>query len=488
MSKPRSTPPSTTSKKHPSAVDNRLIFILCATLSLAFWWPTRDLPYHWDSAAFIIRAADFLYQNNFSPLLAPFSEFSHPPLLPALIALVWQAFGQIHLLTHALMLPFHILLLFGAYHIGKKVGTQLTGIGTLLLTLLTPPILAELGMVYIDLPASALALWSIIFFQDKKYRSSAILLTFATLFKATILMLVVPFFLITLLSNSNLLLKFKHLKSKIFPITYYLIPITFYSLWLLYHHSQVGWWFTTPGRPTVIPTNLQELKTSFQFVFYVFFIRQSRWLLLLPIGLSLIRYRDHLKSYFLPHTSYLIFLIFCLSIFTLTGEFIPRYAIFLFPLYYALSLSTVSKIKPKFVPLFTFITALAFATSIHPTKTPGQDFELRVNEDLSYQDHIIVGQKAAKFLELQYPQAHIYGDFPQSYQLTEPIHGYVTTPLNFQPCSQFTPDENTTQIFYLHPNHYTQIDCQTLAFSHSFEPITRIEQNGIWAYLVKITP
>ena len=85
----------------------RIDLILVSILSFAtfiLWWPPRMLPYWWDSAGYIMHAARFFLDINFTSFILPsdstISAFAHFPLFPFLLALVWKIFGESLLVTH----------------------------------------------------------------------------------------------------------------------------------------------------------------------------------------------------------------------------------------------------------------------------------------------------------------------------------------------------------------------------------------------------
>jgi hypothetical protein len=271
-------------------------------------------------------------------------------------------------------------------------------------------------------------------------------------------------------------------------------PILVTGFWLLYHFSQTGWWFTVPGRDTVIPSSLSLYLNSLRFVASVFFLRQYRFLLTLAALLSTLYLYLHARQKFQKLWSPNVILLLSahctlLIIFAATGEFIPRYAIALLPAYTVLCPHLIFSALPKPNSYLTILTiVIIFTLSLHPhSPTPANALELRLNEDLSYQDHIQLGLQAAEFLEANYPGVPIIGDFPQSYQLTEPILGYVSKPLNFINCTDQRAlrslGEVGSAILYLHPYHYTQITCQNLLAQFPFTPLKNFQVNGKWVKL-----
>lgn len=233
---------------------------------------------------------------------------------------------------------------------------------------------------------------------------------------------------------------------------------------------------------------------SLRFVGYVFFIRQYRFVLTGLSCLSLLylyfKNPHRLKKLFSHNV--LLLLITCalfLVAYAFTGEFIPRYAIAIIPAYTVFCIYWTTLIFSKQISwLLITVICVLFYTSWHPRLPPTQAFEFRINEDLSYQDHITLGRQAAKILETYYPEAIIYGGFPQRYQLTEPWQGYVTHPLNFKECSDYTLVAKPYTLIYIHPYHYSQIACHALLSQLSTTLVKEFLVNGKWARLYIVNP
>jgi hypothetical protein len=441
---------------------DRIIIFTTIISSIIVWYPTRHLPFHWDSAAFAINAAKNLYETNFNPLIASGSEFAHPPLYPALIALSWKIFGDSRLVTHLTILPFFILLLTSAYFMGKKIHTPKTGIIAAVLVAVTPFVLAELGMPYLDLAAGALAAAGLTAWLFNRPKLAILFISLAVLTKFTVIILLIPII-------------YTSIKQKRSGIVYWLIPIGLMCLWLFYHHTVTGWWLTLPGRDTVLKLDPVSLFNSLKFVFYVFFIRQGRWLLTLILLIA---------SKSLRQRSFLLIAIGCpLLAYAITGEFIPRYAIAVLPAFYVLSVTAIFKIiKQPYSQLVILAIIFLFISSLRPQIPDPNSFQFRINEDLSYQDHIQIGQEVGKFLETNYPEKTIIGSFPQLYQLTEPWQGYITHPLKYYDCNSSTLFTSGTLIV-IHPYHYTQFACQELLAKYPHTLLIEFNHRQIWAQI-----
>ena len=133
--------------------------------------------------------------------------------------------------------------------------------------------------------------------------------------------------------------------------------------------------------------------------------------------------------------------------------------------------------------LFTIVIAISQWNVSRPLL---QGFQTRPIENLSYQDSIYVYRLAAGKLQGEFSNAEVYGTFPESYQLTNPIHGYVTSPLNFKGCNEYQPSSERTQVLYAHLNHQSQLLCDQLLGQLNTSSLDRIEYKNRWVELFLI--
>jgi len=462
---------------------NLFIILSIIIFSLIVWFPTQNLPYHWDSAGFVINSARTLLNNNFNPLIVPDSDFAHPPLLIGLLALMWKLFGQSQLVSHLLMFPFLPIYLISIYYLAKKLFNLPIAIVTTIICATTPVVIAEYGLIYIDLPMAALTMLGLSLWVNKKYILSIIFLSLAALIKLPALGIV------------GGLVVWQLWKKQYKQIYYLLTPFISFGLWLIYHYQIENWWIARPNRLTNSPHTLSAFLKAIIFVSNNLFLEQGRLLVtvifLLSITIIIIKkLSKKLKAIYLP----VILLLISLFPFVTTGEYGARYGIFLYPLYYGVCIYTLFlvfqfyKIENKFI-IISLIIPFLFFQFWHPKLSVSRNYLFKPSEDLSYQDMIKIGQQMSQFSQTKFPLAHFYGGFPESYQLTQPYQGYVNKELNFSQCPQFQLNTNWQQIIIYHPYSPVQINCSILLQQIVVVPLAYFEQNGKWVelYLVNAT-
>jgi hypothetical protein len=226
-----------------------------------------------------------------------------------------------------------------------------------------------------------------------------------------------------------------------------------------------------------------------------FFHAQGRWLVSIFIFFAFtLHYRQHHRWHFV---SSVLAILFTLGVgilfFTFASELAERYIIMYYPLIYLLPFLVFPPGKPSIIshkPIHTviliFITALLFISHQHPPVSPTSTLELRPPSDLSYRDMMIVNRKTAIYLQSYYPLAAIYGSFPENIYLTQPYQGYVSRPLTFEFCQNFTYDPTITQIITFHLYAPGQLDCQDLLSQFQSERIEHFQDHAKWNDIYQI--
>ncbi len=373
-------------------------------ISAIVWWPTRYLPYHWDSAGFVINAAKNLVDNNFQPLIATNSDFSQPPLLIALLAIIWKLVGNYPLYFHIFMYPFYPLLVFSTYKLAKSLQNSiLVSIAAAGAVAATPVVVAEYGMIYLDLPAAALSTTALWLWVSRKRHFSIAIFTAAVLTKISVITLMPLFILLGIEKPFNI----KKLVS--YPLVLLSIPIASVGLFFLYHFSVTGWILVKPGRHTIVASNLADFIESSIFVIKHLLISQGRWLSLAAIlaTASIILPSNKISISLPKPLLYIVIQVFIgIGFFAWGGEFAERYGIFLLPLTYIGSFWIVSHYTSQhhphhWLPAASACTViLGLTLSWHPDKKPTREFTFRPPADLTYQDMILVHRKSANSLKL----------------------------------------------------------------------------------------
>jgi len=464
---------------------DRLVIITIFLYSFIIWYPSRNLPYFWDSAGYIINSARQIFDVNFGSLVTDFSAYSHPPLLQILLALSWKLFGQTIQVSHILMFFFLPILLTSTYFLGKKAGNWQVGLAAAVVVATIPVVLSEYGIIYVDLPEAALITAALTLWVYKKYWQASILLTLGLLMKF-IGLIIIPVMLAYMVFQPKKDRKLHYSLSL-------LLPIFMLALWFWYHFSQTGWWLVKPGVMERFPErNLEYYLQLIKYIITTMFWRQGSWLMT-TFGMTALIYLvsvKKLKTIILNplHQSLILYVLGTIGFFLIATEFFIRYIIFIFPVISIIWLSLIFKAlgDKRYFYLTVMFIASAYIFNWHPKIPPTTIYEFAPPTNMAYKDMIALGEKTAKFISGKYSDATVYGSFPQSYELTQPHQGYISKPVKFAECDKFTIDPDSTQILVIHPYAPMQIACAQLANQISTTYLARFEENGKWAVVLQV--
>jgi hypothetical protein len=440
--------------------------VALSAYAFAWWWPTRALPYHWDAATFVIRAARDLSATHFRPFVAGHSDFAHPPLFMAALAITWRVFDESLLTSHAFVLPAMPLALMGTYALGSCVRDRTVGVVSAVLLGGVAVVLEEYGQIYMDLPVAAVVAWGLWAWFDRRSWLAALLFTVAAMLKLPTL--VVPATLMVCGGRRRSVL---------------VVPFVAAVLWLAYHHGVTGFWLTRPGRRTSFAVNGVQIAGNVVTVARRVLLEQWRFLLLIAaVAGVLARRRRSRRMRLWP-----LFAVVAIScvFFGVFGEFGLRYGIFVMPPYFVACVALARDgSRRKLVMLGGLVvTFAAFQTTWHPHRELTSTLTVAPDQDLGYLDMIHVGLDEAKHLQERYPSAEVYGTMPESYELTEPFQGYVERPLAFAPCNHFVPKPTAKQIIVRHDYDAAQVDCARVIETSGARFHKRFTSNDKWLEL-----
>jgi len=456
-----------------------IIFIVL--FSLVIWWPSRYLPYFWDSAGFVIpTTTDFL--NNRPPLLiTQHSDFAHPPLFPLFLSFIWRIFGSSRFVSHLTMFPFLPLILISTYFFIKKYLPRPYALLGVALVGFSPVVLAEYANIYIDLPSSAILALSLWLLSASKWLGSVICLSLSLLIKFP-LFTVLPLFWQELPKTKRKLL---------------LIPIITLFSWFLYHQLATGWMFFAPTRSISSPTTLIHFfEVSITFITSFFFSDGKVVLSGLFIAALILFFSKKLQLESNQKSivsSTVISIATSAIFFILTTEIAPRYLIYLLPLYsllicfscYYLFSNWIKSSSSQFGIIVLIVASLIY--SWRPSTKPTTAYEFLAPANLHIYDYIQSFREMAATIESTTKEAEVYGGFPENQMLTDPTIGYVSEPLNFHYCTDFKLNPEVLQLIVAHPYAPSQLACAKLLDIFPTQPQNRFETNGIWVEVYQVT-
>jgi 4-amino-4-deoxy-L-arabinose transferase-like glycosyltransferase len=479
----------------PRTFDAFVMLCLLA-VALIWWWPHRYLPFWWDSAGFVINAANDLLRTNFNPPIALHSDFAHPPLLMMLVAGSWKVFGANPLAAHLTTLPFLVLLLISTYFLAKKLVSPATAALASMLVASVPIVLHETSQIYLDLPTAALTTLSLALLLNKKLAWAAIALSLAALTKETALF-VLPLFALLALDQMSV----KDKSKKIVTLVALSAPALAYLAYVVVFNQFTGHWFSTrSGRlADKFSYTLTTLTTSLQNVASSFFVENGMWIMsIIALGSLVVLWRKKaltLKSNKLLW-GFLLTAIGVLVAFALFQEYTLRYSLMILPLWFVSALKLLELASQKSAPkqassIIVGASALALlvlALNWYPQTETTSSYSFSPPTNLTVLDRIFVFRQAAKFVELTHQSKQILGSFPENQQLTQAYLGFVDQGLPFALCNQSVSQEvSESRLLLFHPYSPGQIECKKMLDANQATLLKRFERNGSWVEVFELT-
>jgi hypothetical protein len=462
-------------------------------VTFLLWLPTRDLPYWWDSAGFVVQSAYRFLDTNFFPLTSEFTDFAHPTLFIVLLALLWKIFGESLLISHIYSLVFTALAVTGMYAVGKEIfpGKHrriMSFLGGMLL-LFSPIFLAQVGIIYMEIPLAALALWSYYFFLKQRFISYTVTASLMVLMKETGVLFVIVLFVVHLISQWR---KRKRNSLRLNEFVYLLLPVGILAAWFLYHWYSTGWWLVSPAaehtRITSIAVGWSNVISTFTFTF----VEQWRFILLvLPGGLlfyfatQVTNIKNKLRKMW-THEKLPLLLIPALgAVFFAKTTFLPRYSILILPFFYLSVLYLCSSISEQLflkwktlsvvIPTILLLIAFASAWNNH-TKYTRFVFS-KLENNLEYMDIIAAGKKLSAYMQKHHADSVLYSSFPVNYMLTQPGQHYVTQPVTVKECKEYKQGERLDGII-IHLYSPGQLQCTALLQKQRLRKYVVFEENN----------
>lgn len=421
--------------------DVACIAVICAVALGMASVAMRD-PLYSDAAGWFVGTVNDITAHHGNPVVQPHNDVGHPPLIPALVALLWEAAPRNRLLVaHALTT---LLGLIAPVFLYLAMRRFVTDVASLLCTLgfVSSPLYAgQIGMVYIDLPAASFVtagLWAAV------VGSPWALVAFAIAGSLTKVTAIPP------LAACGLYLAwqywqqggFRATKRLVVPALCAAVP---YAVWLVVHYHYAGYLFVPPSYMSHVggwcyESPVQALK-QWLGIMLVFSVEDFRFVLIIAViaagvhgspGSWRFAARDRGQVLQL-----LLAVILACSIGIAAGNFqmMRRYWLPALPALYAFAYLAMSATSRRLaVVCFAILTPLQVAMwfcQLMPIlpfdvgeRCPGQS---PVN--CRYRDTIRCHQEAADVLRAHWSEAQVLTDGWLTRELSVPQIGYVDVPL-----------------------------------------------------------
>lgn len=474
-------------KPNTFSLKTQLPLLTLLIILFGFWWTTKNIPFWWDSAGYVVEGAHYIFEQNFSTLtIGPAGRtIAHPPLLMFLLALSWKIFGQTVLVAHILNLIFASILIIFTYKLAEFLGkdkfrVSLIGFGSSLILIFTPLFYAQLGIFYFDLTTASMAIPAIYFFFKGRFKIYFVFASLMLLFKETSVSVLIGLTLANLIYKAGGIKNILNLpKGQIFKESFAICsPFIVVITWLLYHQIETGWLFATNRRG--VPLNLipTQLLNIFEFTFF----SQFRFLITIPLIIIIFAKR---QTFFAKETIAFLTIILSVVLFFGLSEFLTRYILLTLPLLYLLFFYSLTQIlvtpkKTNILIVFTIITLVfcgLFMKSWNDHKLVNNWYFPPLEDNLEYLDVISVSNQINNYLTKEHPKDTIVATFPNTYMLEDPYQGYVKKPLKVINCMDYQPGDQVDFLIF-HFFSPEQVKCLPIIQEKDFQKALRFEKNG----------
>jgi 4-amino-4-deoxy-L-arabinose transferase-like glycosyltransferase len=424
------------------------------------------LPFFWDEAGYYIPAARDLFLTG---SLLPHSTLNtaHTPLLSIYLAFVWKVFGYAVVQTRLAMLAVACFGLWQVYRLAEEVQNRAVALVTLILTASFPIFFAQSTLAHSDLLATALAWWGLREYFRREQATWRFVLAFTLAVLAKEIVVIVPCALALFEILRNRAEGFRR------AVLLCATPIGVLALWFTFQRLSTGNWF---GDPSYYQYNVSATVNPLR-IFYAFlqrawqaFAHMNMWVATLATAAAmLIQAKPGRDRITVPTQLAFAAVILATLLFhsVLGGALLTRYLLVIYPLVLVICVSTWWRRMPNWEWLAGLVTAMfALACVVNPP------YRFAPEDNLNYASFIRVHEKAAGYLQKEFPNAQIATSWPASDELTKPELGYVEHKLRVVSIDNFTPEE----IERLQVADFDVL----LAFSTKYEPARPLFGSRRW--------
>ncbi len=305
------------------------IFTMLGVLIFVF---SYNIGIFWDNILFVSKTGNYLYNNNIFNWNIPNSlDAGHPPFLGFLLAIFWKIFGHKLWVSHLLMIPFTIGLLYQIFRLAFfYTKSYFLSILSFILILSDPTLITQLILVNPEILLLFFFFLAINSILNNNYYLKVFALFFLSIISLRSMMLCGGIFIFEVL---NLLYINKKKIKSIFTVKFfvgYLIASLPALSYLIIHYINKGWLISHPNSPWAGHRNMASIEDVFRNII-VLIHRYSdfgRFFIYIFIFFSILKFRKiifvkNIKQLFL--IAFLpVFIIVFTSIFS-TNPFGHRY-------------------------------------------------------------------------------------------------------------------------------------------------------------------
>jgi len=390
------------------------------------------LPYFWDEAGYYIPAAwDFFRTGSLIPQTTLTN--AHPPLPSILLASWWHISGFVVSGTRTLIVMVTATALVAVFYLAKSLLNTPAAIAAVVLTATYPVWFAQSTLAHADIFAASFTLWSLALYLHPKSNNQILasaLFSFAALSKETAIVtpLALAVFEAVLYVRST---NSAQRRSHALWIASFLSPLIPLIAWYAYHRHRTGYIFGNPEFLRYNATaNLDPTRIALSLWHRLLHL-VGHMNMYVPVGCAV-------AAFFIPAqatgTSALSRRAIAAIVTVLTanwiafsilgGALLTRYLLPMYPLILLLCIALWQHHLKRWW-LLAALSTVAFLAGIWINPP----YAFAPEDNLTYQDMIVLHQQAISVIAHRYPQATVLTAWPATAELTRPELGYIHKPV-----------------------------------------------------------
>ncbi len=452
-------------------------FVAFAALVILIHFPFLDLPFFWDEAGQFIPAALDIYQRGaWVPRSA--APNVHPPGVMAYLAAVWQVTGFSILSTRVAMLMMAAVALWLTFVLAIRLCRGVAGapaFTAVLLVLLSPLFYTQAMMAQLDMPAMLFTLAALLAFLSGRVKTAALLGTALVLVKET--GIVVPLVLAGWLVADR---RFRDALWLIVP------PLAALAVWLGVLWNATGFLF---GNPEFARYNVafafhpvRILLAIARRGFYLA-VENFHWIGWIAVIVAWRRLRP-LRVSRPWKVAFTVAAAHVLAVSVIGGAVLERYLLPVLPLLYIAFAAAWSSVPS----LGTRIGQIALLSGLVLCLFWNPPYPYPFENNLAMVDFVRLHQRAADFIERNYPRGNVVTAWPLAIELRRPSLGYVRNRMAVTEIPGFTP----TDIASIQPDSFDVLVLFSRDWQSAFDPrrtsLTRGLTRRVYGYVPAVTP
>ncbi len=328
-------------------LEGRNFIILLALIVFLTKLPTAALDYHMDE---LVVAGQAKYYQEHGPFVLPPGIVLHVPLIPWLLALLYFLIGETPLLTHIVAICFGLAGAMFTYLIGRSLWGEKVGQVASLLLFLSPPYFALSGQMLYDVPLAATVMAAVYFAMQNRFRFYVVAAAMAVMTKEPGVIAVAAITAWKLLRERNV------------RALMWCLPALLLVPWYVWYSANAS--LIPQPFPLLADGSPVYVAERFATAFYQTAVWNYGWLLLLAVSTFAFMRRDALRKK-VPDGVLPLLIVggFLFVAFSVTGFYLPRYVMPLYPLFFLFGAGALHGLFPRRYAVPAVVIALLFISA-----------------------------------------------------------------------------------------------------------------------------